>query len=97
MEQMNVYRDNSFKRYEHLPMHHRLLYWTDYLQRLVEFSLSNPDSLTGEQHTRLLAEIRQVTAIIKILQHEPNNRTVKSKTVAKSAKQKPVMATTDSK
>ena len=79
---MKVYRDNSFTRYEHLPMHLRQTYWLDYLNRLVQFSLYDPD-LSGEKQDRLLAEIRHVTAIIKILQHEPNRRTVESKATAK--------------
>ena len=36
---MKVYTENSVARYEHLPMHHRKMYWTDYLKRLVEFAL----------------------------------------------------------
>ena len=92
---MKVYRDNSFTRYEHLPMHLRQTYWLDYLNRLVQFSLYDPD-LSGEKQDRLLAEIRHVTAIIKILQHEPNRRTVESKATAKPSHQRKVVEPTDS-
>ena len=86
MEQMKVYEENSFTRYEHLPMHLRQTYWLDYLNRLVQFSLYDPD-LSPEKHDRLLSEIRHVTAIIKLLQNEPNHRTIESKATAKPRSQ----------
>ncbi len=96
MEQMKVYRDNSFKRYEHLPLHHRKMYWTDYLVRLVHFSLYDPE-MSSEKHDRLISEIRRVTAIIKVLQNEPITRTVESKaTIKPSDKAKAVGPTSPS-
>ena len=92
---MKVYEDTSFNRYEHLPMHHRMLYWVDYLDRLVQFSLHDPE-ISSEQHDRLLAEITRVTATIKILQNEPNNRVIESKATAKPAVQKSVVSTSNS-
>ena len=90
MEQMKVYEDTSFNRYEHLPMHHRMLYWVDYLDRLVQFSLHDPE-ISSEKHDRLLAEITRVTATIKILQNEPNNRVIESKATAKPAEQESIV------
>ena len=59
---MKVYAENSFARYEHLPMHHRKMYWTDYLKRLVEFALHDPD-MSSLKHDRILAEISRVTRV----------------------------------
>jgi len=86
MEQMKVYTDSSFQRYEHLPMSERITYWAEYLNRLVEFSLNQPE-LTGSQHDSLLAEIRQVINVIQILQNEPSSRTIESKATAKQEQQ----------
>lgn len=77
MEQMKVYKDFSFSRYENLPLSQRRMYWLDYLNRLVQFSLYDPDMST-EKHDRLLTEISRVTAIIKVLQNEPITRTIES-------------------
>ena len=74
-------------------MHLRQTYWLDYLNRLVQFSLYDPD-LSPEKQDRLLAEIRHVTAIIKILQHEPNRRTVESKATAKPPHQTKIVEPT---
>ena len=91
---MKVYKENSFTRYEHLPMHHRLMYWVDYLNRLVQYSLSDKD-LSSEKHDQILNEISRVTTTIKILQNEPNNRTVESKATREPAQQRvPIPATT---
>ena len=87
---MKVYEENSFTRYEHLPMHHRMLYWVDYLDRLVKYSLYDPDICSHKQD-RLLDEIRRVTAIIKVLQNEPISRTVESKATAKPPSKRPVV------
>lgn len=87
---MKVYADNSFQRYEHLPMHHRMLYWVDYLDRLVKFSLYDPD-LSPDKQQRLITEIRRVTSIIKVLQHEPISRTIESKATAKPSDKRPVV------
>ena len=83
---MKVYAENSFARYEHLPMHHRKMYWTDYLKRLVEFALHDPD-MSSSKHDRILAEISRVTSVIRILQNESNSRTVASKATPKPADQ----------
>ena len=91
---MKVYEISSFNRYEHLPLHHRMLYWVDYLDRLVQFSLHDPE-ISSEKHDRLLAEITRVTATIKILQNEPNNRVIESKATAKPAVQESVVSTSN--
>ena len=83
---MKVYAENSFARYEHLPMHHRKMYWTDYLKRLVEFALHDPD-MSSSKHDRILAEISRVTSVIRILQNESNSRTVASKATPKPTDQ----------
>jgi hypothetical protein len=92
---MKVYKENSFTRYEHLPMHHRLMYWVDYLNRLVHYSLSDKD-LSSEKHDQILTEIARVTATIKILQNEPNNRVVESKATAKSSQKRLLVPATSS-
>lgn len=84
---MKVYHDTSFSRYEHLPLHHRRLYWLDYLNRLIEYSLSEPE-ISSEKHDSLLDEIRRVTQTIKILRNEPSSRTIASAATPRTAKQK---------
>ena len=90
---MKVYAENSFARYEHLPMHHRKMYWTDYLKRLVEFALHDPD-MSSLKHDRILAEISRVTSVIRILQNESNNRTVASQATPKPASKRSTVAST---
>jgi len=89
---MKVYDDTSFARYEHLPLHHRRLYWLDYLDRLITFSLHDPD-ISSEKHDMLLAEIRRVTETLNILKNEPSNRTIASASTPSTAKQKRAIST----
>lgn len=77
--------DSHDKPYEFLTLHERLEYWTDYLQRVIAYSLSNPD-LTSEQHSLFLAEINRILVNIKILRNEPSSRSYRSKASKNPAK-----------
>lgn len=89
---MKVYKDTSFSRYEHLPLHHRRLYWLDYLERLIQYSLSDPE-ISSEKHDKLIDEITRVKQTINILRNEPSSRTIASAATPRTAKQKRAVST----
>ena len=79
MEQMKCYKGlSSNTRYEDLPLSRRIHYWTEYLDRLVAFSLTQTE-LTPAQRDQLISETERVNALLRVLKTVPIPTTVPSK------------------
>lgn len=69
---------SSNTRYEDLPLSRRIDYWTEYLDRLVAFSLTQTE-LTPAQRDQLISETERVNALLRVLKTVPLPTTVQSK------------------
>ena len=78
MEQMKCYKGRYFNRYEDLPLSRRIIYWQEYLQRLVDFTMTQTD-ITPEKADSLLSEIERVNKLLRILRTTELHATVPSK------------------
>lgn len=74
MEQMKCYENSPHTRYEDLSLNQRIDYWTDYLQRLVNFTLTE-SSLTPDRINSLLAEIERINQLLRVLRTTPHHAT----------------------
>ena len=71
---MTCYENGLHTRYEDLSLDQRIDYWTDYLQRLVNYTLTE-SSLTPNRINGLLAEIERINQLLRVLRTNPNHAT----------------------
>lgn len=78
MEQIKCYKGRHFTRYEDLPLSRRIIYWQEYLQRLVDFTMTQTE-ISPAKMDSLLSEIERVTQLMRILRTTELTATVPSK------------------